>query len=175
MDHLKSDTRSISSHWKVHTLHPTHNCRMPLGTCEDNLCSSCEFLSHKDSGATVVSWSWKSWAEIEGERLGSMHLAHGTAAMGNVDTSVSSLRDQLWNFCESHSLILSLLTYKIGILILAIDFQGICEEKWLTEKKNVRICTLEVKKLTTVFSSLTLADWYSSNLGIYWMPISHLV
>lgn len=89
MDHLKSDTRSISSHWKVHTPHPTHNCRMPLGTCENNLCSSCEFLSHKDSGATVMSWSWKSWAETEGERLGSMHLAHGTAAKRKPDTRIS--------------------------------------------------------------------------------------
>ena len=70
---------------------------------------------------------------------GQGHMAHGTAAMGNVDTSISSLIDELWNFCESRSLILSLLIYKIGILILAIDFQGICEEKWLTEKKSVYI------------------------------------
>lgn len=60
---------------------------------------------------------------------GQGHTAPGTAAMGNVDTSVSFLRVQLQNVCESHSLILSLLIYKIGILILAIDFQGICEEK----------------------------------------------
>ena len=38
-------------------------------------------------------------------------------------------------------------------------------------KKNVCV---EVKKLTTVFSSPTLDDRYSSNLGIYRMPISHL-
>lgn len=64
MDHLKSDTRSISSHWKVHTLHPTHSYRMSRAPMR-NLCSLCEFLSHKDSGATVMSWPWKSWKEVE--------------------------------------------------------------------------------------------------------------
>ena len=64
MEPLKSDTRSISSHWKVYTVHPTHSYRMSRAPMR-NLCSLCEFLSHKDSGATVMSWSWKSWGEVK--------------------------------------------------------------------------------------------------------------
>lgn len=75
------------------------------GTPEDNLCSLCESLSCKDSGATVVLWSWRTWAEVkqrlEGERLGSMCLAHGTAAKRktryqNFIYKIHNYRQQRW-------------------------------------------------------------------------------
>lgn len=89
--------------------------------------------------------------------------------VGNVDAGVNNITNQLGYFGQSPSLVLSFLIYKVGIIILV--FQGVGEEKMINWK-NVCEYTLEIKKATTSvaeritgFSSPTLADGYSNNLG----------